>query len=81
MTTFELLHSLPPFLTIKHRGWTYENLTPAFILNGSKIWLCYVGDGQQFTFYERIEDQDELEDYVATLAEELRGVEVYNYPA
>jgi len=77
MTTFDLLALLPTFLTIKYRGRIYPNMTPAFIQNGSRINLCYVCTGKTVVFYERIDDQEELEDFVKTLAAELEGVEVF----
>jgi hypothetical protein len=55
---------------------------PAFIQRGSKIWISYLCGKKEFVFYERIDDQEELEACVKTLADRLKispYLNVYEY--
>ncbi len=77
MSPFDLLQLLPPYLDVKHNGVIYERMVPALTMRGSKIWLCYVGVGQELVLYERAETEEELEAAVLDYSERLKNLDVF----
>lgn len=77
MSPFDLLNLLPPFLTVKHKGTIYENMTPALIQRGSRIWLSYVGWHRELVLYERAASDEELEATVLDYSKRLKDLEVF----
>ena len=77
MSPFYLLKLLPPFLTVKYEATIYENMTPALIQRGSRIWLSYVGRHRELVLYERAETDEELEAAVLDYSKRLQYLEVF----
>jgi hypothetical protein len=77
MTTFELLALLPPFLSVKYRGRVYENLHPTIYANGSRVNISYCLGRVELLLVERIDNQEDLEDFVKDIASEFSAFKIY----